>query len=126
MNYQSATFRPGVTRICPTCGHEHLQFPVAIDPTANRAKHKDWTARLTRSEAIFLHSLAQAYPGGRTWDQLSHALYGGKIRDSELDPVDTIKTMCCKLRSRLLREKAPFVIITNWGVGYSLRMCDGA
>jgi DNA-binding response OmpR family regulator len=121
MNYHSSPYREGITRRCPTCGHEPQNGPVQVDVTRNAIRMGDWTLQITPCQTRIAQAIAAAYPRGATYEHIEHVIYGNGAAQS-VDPQNTIKTMVCHLRNRLSKAGAPFRIVTYYGTGYGLEV----
>lgn len=103
--------------VCPCCGGEVSPLDFLLDPVSRSISMNGGTARLTGKEYEFLHALLQAFPRVLSRSDLMDTLYNHPDSMPEVKIIDVI---ACKVRKKL--DPLGIVILTTWGVGYSLSL----
>lgn len=121
MNYQSASFREGVTRKCPTCGYESHAAPLEVDISTGGISRGGWATVVNGKQSLLIEALNRAHPRACRIEALEAALWGDRGGDLE-DIRKLLAQHVHHLRKALKASGAPVGIKTHWGAGYSLEV----
>lgn len=101
--------------ICPCCGGEVSPLDLLMDPFSRSVSYNGGVATLTNLEFAFATALIRSFPRVIARADMMAMLYPNPDAAPEIKIIDVI---ACKVRKKL--DPLGVVILTTWGVGYSL------
>jgi DNA-binding response OmpR family regulator len=118
-----------IAETCPTCGNETRRIHSATyDHTAHRLTGDGFSFEFTPSEGIIFSLLWRAYPSRRTvtHENIISTLYSDDPSGGPEGARLTVNVIVHNARKRLRDNNANIIIITRWGIGYTMDFINDA
>lgn len=107
---------------CPACGSQLKHSRPIVDLDENCISYGGKVVRLSPSQTVIVHMLAQRSPATVNYERLAFGLYGA--RSGPQDAVKTVRVIACNARKRL--HQLGLTIETVPTGGMALRLLEDA